>query len=139
MPVLLLLLTLLVSASPVAAQTAITTLEQHAYELDKVSPAAFRALQRALPASVKSVPWIYRLRGVAGLMAAARLGGQPYLGGNVCKPHDCADNKFAYLVTRDGTRALGLIKSDSVRGASNLVIGSPTPEERAVLDGLLLN
>jgi hypothetical protein len=135
MPVLFLLLILVVS--PAAAQPITTALQQHAYELETASPAAFRALQQALPASVKSVPWIYRLRGVAGLMVAARLGGQSYLGGHVCQPRDCADNRFAYLVTRDGTRVVALIRSVNVRGAGNLMVGSPTPDERAVLDGLL--
>jgi hypothetical protein len=108
---LFLLVFLFVVPSLAAAQPATKTLDQHAYELDKVSPAAFRALQRALPASVKSVPWIYRLHGVAGLMIAATIGGQPYLGGDICKPHDYADNRLAYLVTRDGNRAVALIKS----------------------------
>ena len=117
-------------------RAATTTLKQHAYELDKVSPTAFRALQQALPASVRSVLWIYQLKGVAGLMVGATIGGQSYLGGHVCQPRDCADNQFAYLVTRDGKRVVATIRSTNVRGASDLVIGSPTAEERAVLAGL---
>jgi hypothetical protein len=134
-PVILALM-LVCSPAAVLAQPATSTLQQHAHELGKVSPAALRALQQALPASVKSVSWIYQLRGVAGLMVSATIGGERYLGGSVCQPHDCADNKIAYLVTRDGKRTTAAIRSANVRGASNLVIGNPTRDERAVLDSL---
>lgn len=132
-----LVLILLFFPSFASAQPATTELKQHAFALNKVSPAALRALQRMLPASLKSVRWIYRLDGVAGPMVSVRLGGKDYLGGFVCQPHDCGDNEFAYVVARDGTRAVGLVRSTNVRGAGNLVVGSPTPDERALLEELL--
>jgi hypothetical protein len=133
MRILLLSLTVLV-ASPAGAQT---ELKEHAYELPKVNPAAMRTLRGELPSRLKSVPWIYDLKGVGMPMIGVTLSGQPYLGGLMCQPHDCGDNKFAYLVTRDGKRAVGLVRSVNVPNAKRLLIGGPRPDEVAMLEKLL--
>lgn len=134
---LLSLLLLLPLAPTAVAQPAPVPLAQHAFELGKVSPAALKALQAALPAALRKVGWIRDLKGVAGPMVGVTLAGRPSLGGMVCQPHDCHDNKFAFVVARDGRRAVAMVRSANVPGAANLVLGGPDAAETTLLRELL--
>ncbi len=107
------------------------------FDLPKQNPAALAAVQKILPARLKSVGWIYRLQGTASEMTAEVLDGKDYLGGMVCKPHDCGDNKFAFLAARDGSRASAALRSRELSHGKTEYFGQPSAAERTKLNGYL--
>jgi Inhibitor of vertebrate lysozyme (Ivy) len=72
---------------------------------------------------LKSVEWIYDLQGVASPFQTIEWKGKTYRGGSVCKPHDCGDNMFVFLVALDGSRAIATLKSDTIPGMQSVTLG----------------
>ena len=76
-------------------------------------PVFFESWQ-ALFSNEKNVPsWLAKFtktgNGVVSPGEKITLGGQSYLTGNVCKPHDCDSNQFYVLFTENGEHAWGLL------------------------------
>jgi hypothetical protein len=105
----------------------------YAYDLATWSPSAFAALQQTLPDRLRSEDWVYRLRGTATPMERIEVGGEAYVGGWVCKPHDCGANQFAFIVARDGSRAFALLRID---GEGDQLFGNPDAAVFGALQGL---
>ena len=95
------------------------------HDLQNTNPAAVKALHQIIPPRLRSVPWIYDLNGVAGPLKTVTVAGKPYIGGLVCKPHDCGDNKFAFLAASDGSRAVAALKSQELSAGELQTFGAP--------------
>ena len=95
----------------------------------QLPPAALASMQRILPRTYKDVEWIYQLKGVGSEVLNVTIAGKPYWSGAVCKPHDCADNRLAFLAAADGSRAVaGLM----LQAKNMQTFGSPTAAETAI-------
>lgn len=104
--------------------------ENFASNLGETHPSALAALRRTLPSVLQSTDWVYNLRDVEEGVTKLDRNGTQYLLGWVCKPHDCADNQFAFLVAADGSRAVSGIKSSTY--GSNWY-GNPSVSEMNLL------
>ena len=61
------------------------------------------------------------------------VGGQPYLLGWVCKPHDCGDNELYVLFAPGARQAWGLL----ISGDKRSWLGRPDPAiQAAILSGV---
>jgi Inhibitor of vertebrate lysozyme (Ivy) len=98
-------------------------------QLGELYPEALATLQRAIPERLKSVPWVYALKGNDGPLKDIDVRGRPSLYGSVCKPHDCADNRIAFVIAADGSRAVAIILEDG----KAIKIGGPSVEEISFL------
>lgn len=58
------------------------------------------------------------------------VGGAAHYVGNVCKTHDCGDNRFFVLFTADGAKAWGLLVRD---GSKERFFGNPDDAQKAAL------
>jgi hypothetical protein len=105
------------------------------WNLEKSNPTAIHALRRIIPVQFSSVDWVYNLNGTAEELTAVTRGSATYIAGWICKPHDCGDNKFTFLISTDGSRAIGLVKSVDLGGKR--FFGNPNSDEMSFLDGRL--
>lgn len=118
-----------VGALPLAASAA----EAYIFDLKKTNPRMMPAFRKIVPANLKSLPWIADLDGVSiPVETLAGAGARRFLG-MVCQPHDCGDNKLAFLLSADGSRAVALLKSRNRTSGRELVLGSPDDAELALL------
>ena len=127
---------LLLAAAPAAAQLGGPwSGANHPEEVLAQSREARRRWHAAVPAALRRQAWLYDLRGTAGAIGTVRIGHRDYLTGIVCRPHDCGPHTAAWLIARDGRRAVGAIDlNPSRRGPRReLFFGGPTPAERARL------
>ncbi len=88
--------------------------QRYAFEFSKVYPSLYASLRAAIPNNFANSPdfaWLYELNGVAGPIFTETQNGRVYLGGSVCKPHDCYDNRLVFAVSADGSRAIGTVRS----------------------------
>jgi hypothetical protein len=101
-------------------------------EFPKRHPVSWVALRRALPTSLKKVPWIYDLHraAVTSYVYKVTTRGKVHYGGTACKPHDCGDNGIAFLVAEDGSNVVALVRTSNQ-------VGRPNDEEFAILYKLL--
>jgi hypothetical protein len=127
----------------------ITDMDYNVFEFPKKHPTGWKALRRSLPSSLKSVPWIYDLerKATTGPVVKVMVRGRVHYGGTTCKPHDCADNVFAFLVAEDGSNVVAVMRATRPVAASprdyyappgtiprTQVVGQPNAEELAVLN-----
>lgn len=98
-------------------------LPDYAYQLPEKFPQDMTVLRSIIPDGLKSVEWIYDLSGVASPLRTIEWNGKSYRGGSVCKPHDCADNMFVFLVALDGSRAIATLKSSTIPGVQSVTLG----------------
>ncbi len=110
---------------------------EYPWDLAKKHPQAAAALQKILPSRLRSVAWVYRLNGTASEMTTVTVQNKPSLGGMVCKPHDCGDNKFAFLVAVDGSHAAAALRSRDLSSGKTQFFGAPSPDEQKILSGYL--
>ena len=105
--------------------------------LSKTNVTAYIALRKIIPARFHATDWIYKLEGVQGQVTNVSVGpptgGAWYLYGSVCKPHDCGENNFSFLVEQYGSRAVGLLVSRSEAPGKTIALGSPTGIELTLL------
>ena len=124
------LLILLASVGPVQAQG--STASPYLFELMAKPP--FRNSFDAMFRDEKNVDgWLVRYsvdkNGPATPSRTYQTDGKPGIGGWVCETHNCGPNRFFYLFSQDGSRAVGLqIKNNAQRW-----FGNPSPAERNTL------
>jgi len=149
----LLAATMIVPAGGQPAPPTITEMDYNVFEFPAKHRAGWKALRRSLPSSLKSVPWIYDLKRKAttGRVVKVMVRGRVHYGGMACKPLDCADNVFAFLVAEDGSNVVALMRATRPVAASPYdyyappgtipriqVVGQPNAEELAVLNALAM-
>jgi hypothetical protein len=123
-----------IAAALAGAATATAVAEDvYAFELGETHPAALKAWQAIVPAAQRGDEWLYEMKGTATPIKDRTLGGVAFLGGFVCKPHDCGDNNAVFLIANDGSRAVGLL---TLLGAAAVPLGSPTADEAALLQDI---
>jgi len=119
---------LLAGAAPAAAG------DLYPHELRARAPALHRALAASLPSAREARDWLPRLDGTGGPLARVTLDGRDWYAGYVCRPHDCRDNRFVFLVAADGSSAAGLLRLTREGGAARLAAtGRPGAEAAADL------
>jgi hypothetical protein len=96
---------------------------------------SYRAAWDKLMQELKPTPaWLVQFArnfdGVAGPMKPATVEGKAYELYFVCKPHDCAANKFEVMFEGAYKRAYGLLVSD---GGAPSFYGNPTPAMQEAL------
>ncbi|MBK3660379.1 hypothetical protein JJE66_03815 [Bradyrhizobium diazoefficiens] len=112
--------------SPVASSSTPSTpanLPDFAYQLPEKYPGDMAVLRSIIPDGLKSVEWVYDLKGVASALKTIEWNGKTYRGGSVCKPHDCGANMFVFLIALDGSRAIATLKSDTIPGVQSVTLG----------------
>ncbi len=92
------------------------------------------AWHKVVSPSFHSQEWIYNLNGVEVPYSTVTLHGMTYYLGWICKPHDCADNKVAYLLPVRGDNAYGELQA---MGSQTMWFGAPDAEARQLLAGQL--
>ena len=94
---------------------------------------AYRASWNALLASASPPPWLAEFsrtnNGVTGPAEFVTVNKRFYEIFLVCKPHDCADNKFAVMFERGGANARGVLATPRAR----MFFGNPDAAERRAL------
>ncbi|AUH49558.1 lysozyme inhibitor [Chromobacterium sp. ATCC 53434] len=71
---------------------------------------AYQAAWMGMLAGAENTPeWLREARATSAPYRAATIAGKRYLAGEMCKPHDCAGNRFLGLFSADKRRALGLL------------------------------
>jgi hypothetical protein len=108
-------------------------LTDYGFDLSKKYPTAMKAIRGILPDSYRSIDWIYDLSGTSAPLVRLIIDGKSFLGGEVCKPHDCGANNFTFLVAEDGSRAVAFVRADTIPGARNFTLGVPSSDEIAHL------
>jgi hypothetical protein len=83
-------------------------------------------------------PWVKTVtktfNGTSAPATTISVGGQPYLLGWVCKPHDCGDNQLYVLFAPGARQAWGLLISP---GDKRSWLGRPDPAiQAAILSGV---
>lgn len=105
-------------------------------------PRVMPAWQKIVPSSSRRTDWIYELAANSSDVRYVHLGDVEYAHGGFCKPHDCFDNNGSYLITLDGSRAVGAILASQstwtgagwVRNSSReTYFGNPSRQQRAML------
>jgi hypothetical protein len=123
------MLALGIGAMPVAVSAA----EPYIFELKKLHPGMMPAFRKIVPANLKTMPWISELAGVSlPVETLDGADGRRFLG-MVCQPHDCGDNKLSFLLSADGGRAVGLLKSQTWTHGRESAFGNPNDAELALL------
>jgi len=105
-----------------------------AYLFDVLKRPKYRGAWNAMMKGWAGVPaWLVEFSktsdGVATPGTAAEVGGKPFEFYGVCKPHDCADNKFEVMFEKGGGRARGILTTPNAR----TFFGDPNDDEKAAL------
>lgn len=105
------------------------------YLFDILAKPAYLKSWNALFAGEKNVDaWLGRYAktkdGPASPGKRVTLGGAAHYVGNVCKTHDCGDNRFFVLFTADGTKAWGLLVRN---GTTERFFGNPDDARKDAL------
>ncbi|QND83149.1 Vertebrate c-type lysozyme inhibitor [Chromobacterium vaccinii] len=140
---LLLSLSILLPAAPVAAAPASSAPAAEAVFAELARQPAYQAAWMSMMAAAKDAPeWLREARATSAPYHAAIIAGKRYLAGEMCKPHDCAGNRFFGLFSADKRRALGLLVTVAdapeavdhpAKHASYRWLGKPDKEQRAYL------
>ncbi len=107
--------------------------EVYPADVAKKYPKSFAAYQKIVPTAWRKSAWVYRLEGVAEPVRIIDYGGRKFVLGQVCKPHDCADNLLTFLVAVDGTTAFVQANSIDLTHAKDVIVGKPDAEARKIL------
>jgi len=102
------------------------------WDLRKKMPVHYRAYLKILPAELRRTAWFGRLDGTGMPVERVTVDSKVYFAGSVCKPHDCADNYLAFLITADGSRAIAMVKARET-GGQIVELGNLTLAERQLL------
>ena len=83
--------------------------------------------------------WVRSGQGTSSPVEDVVLGGETYTLGQMCKPHDCADNQFIVVFNPDKTKAWGLLATRTSDGSSfnTQVLGEPDSAIRDLLNKTL--
>ncbi|MFJ7882933.1 Ivy family c-type lysozyme inhibitor [Pseudomonas sp. NPDC096917] len=83
--------------------------------------------------------WVRSGQGTSSPVQNVVLGGQTYTLGQMCKPHDCADNQFIVVFSPDKTKAWGLLatRSSDDRVFNTQMLGEPDNAVRDLLNKTL--
>lgn len=83
--------------------------------------------------------WVRSGQGTSSPVEEVLIGGDTYTLGQMCKPHDCADNQFIVVFSPDKTKAWGLLATRSAddRSFNTQVLGEPDSAIRDFLDKTL--
>lgn len=107
-------------------------------ELASTNPAAFAAYQQLLPSELRSVGWVYQLRGNAPPLQISDVEGKSSIKGVACNPQDCTNDKVSYVIAADGSEAVAAVKTPSFNSGRMTLIGSSdSATEQLVLRMLL--
>ena len=103
---------------------------QGRYLFDIVGLPHYKTSWKRLVAKVpRDANWVKRLAGPSSPSKAVDADGRPYELANVCKAHDCGDNRFFVLFSADGTSAVGAL----VRPSGTQYFGRPSKAEKKAL------
>ena len=105
------------------------------YLFDFLDKPAYRQSWNALFRGEKNVdPWLARYarttNGPTAPEPSVQLGGVRYEMANVCKAHDCGDNRFFVLFAPNGRKAWGLLLKDMT---NERFFGRPDDEKKDAL------
>ncbi|AXE34708.1 inhibitor of vertebrate lysozyme family protein [Chromobacterium phragmitis] len=143
---LLLSLSILLPSAPVQAASAAsapaaTSAEAVFAELARQPDR--QAAWMSMLADAKDAPeWLREARATSAPYHSATIAGKRYLAGEMCKPHDCAYNRFYGLFSADKRRAAGLLVTvadvpeameQPAKHASYRWLGKPDKNQRAYL------
>jgi hypothetical protein len=104
------------------------------FDLETTNPVALKAIQAIVPSALWGQDWVYNLNGTAPPLRAVTVAGQAYLAGQVCKSHFCAGHTFLFLVAANGSRAVGLLKSEELLGGKPTEFGALSMGDKAFLE-----
>ncbi len=107
--------------------------EVYPADVAKKYPKSFAAYQKIVPTAWRKSAWVYRLEGVAEPVRIIDYSGRKFVLGQVCKPHDCADNQLKFLVAVDGTTAFAQANSIDLTQAKDVIVGKPDAEAKKIL------
>ena len=100
------------------------------YIFDLLKKPAYRAAWRRMLKGRRAPLWVRQVSGPGGPSKIVRIGGQAYRLADVCKAHDCGDNQFRVLFSRNGKQAWGAMK---VAGRKIRYFGRPSTGLRRYL------
>jgi hypothetical protein len=123
-----LLLATCLLVSPAAAS------ELYGFDIPKRYPKAFATYSGVIPAPYRKIGWVRKLDGTTGPVEQVTVGGVPSVLFWMCEPHNCGGNELAALLAKDGSRAVALLQSTAHTAGKPIVFGTPSSEERALLD-----
>ena len=105
----------------------------HPGKVYRVQADKFEAMREAylkiLPARLKRTAWFGRFDGTGMPVEQVTVDRKLYFAGEICKPHDCADNYLTFLIAADGLRAVAMVKARETSGQI-VELGNPTTAER---------
>ena len=104
------------------------------YLFDLMAKPPFKSSFEAMFKNEKNVDgWLARYsvdkNGPATPSRTYQTDGKPGIGGWVCETHNCGPNRFFYLFSQDGSRAVGL----QLENNAQRWFGNPSPAERKTL------
>ena len=112
--------------------------ELRPHELAAKAPAMAAALGKVTPKAPGTEGWLSRLQGVASPLQPVEVNGTRMLSGYVCKPKDCRANRFVFLLSPDGSRAVSALRVTPDSGTAREVeSGNPGLVEANELRRLL--
>jgi len=109
--------------------------EEYPADLSKKQPAAFHAFQKIVLPVYAKAKWVYQLFGTASPYKIIDFEGKKFVFGEVCKPHDCADNNLKFLSAVDGSAAFALLKSTELTRGKDVILGKPNEAAKKILAG----
>lgn len=128
----------LAATSPAPTESIVAPMPDVGYPWDiQKDFAQYTAYQRLFSADEATLTWLYTLQGVGDRMTVVSIGGVQYLAGWFCKQHACNTDQAAFLVAKDGSRAVVSVYSVSANGGTPYVMGRPTPAEATYLTQLV--
>lgn len=107
--------------------------EVYPADVAKKYPKSFAAYQKIIPIGWRKAAWVYRLEGTAEPVRIIDYSGRKFVLGQVCKPHDCADNQLKFIVAVDGTTAFAQANSIDLTQAKDVIVGRPDAEAKKIL------
>jgi hypothetical protein len=128
----LLIALLLLGASPAVAQ------DNGPYLFDLMKQPHYLMAWKGMLVGETVPPWVKTFtktfNGTSAPATTISVGGEPYLLGWVCKPHDCGDNQLYVLFAPGARQAWGLLIS---AGDKRSWLGRPDPAiQAAILSGV---
>jgi hypothetical protein len=128
---LLIALFLLGAAAPALAQ------DDGPYLFDLMKQPRYAMAWKGMLVGETAPPWVNSftksLNGTSAPSTTVSVGGEPYLLGWVCKPHDCGGNELYVLFAPGARQAWGLL----ISGDKRSWLGRPDPAiQAAILSGV---
>lgn len=106
--------------------------QDYIFDIKQRNPAIIRPWVQIVPPVFANHPWIRTLDGTTGPSSTVNVDNGRFYIGSVCWPHNCGGNTVVYLLALDGSRAYGLLRSETL-GINDLYFGAPHPGIQAVL------